>query len=216
MSYPLEASKENGFYFLFMSLHSPCQQYHPEHGLHPNSSFIFHSLVLCGSQLSAVTDHHFELLYSITLKTLSSDKKALLIFMFTFRIPNQINYFFLKCLRIMSWISVQSYFISYQQKHKSNYIMQVKLIQDFFLPELLHRIKRTRITSTIPKKPTVRTGKKYYLQFEKRHNQSKTLHRGKSLLHGENFKSCPWEIAQIINFIWLPKTQLRHQEIKTL
>lgn len=33
MSYPLEASKENGFYFLFMSLHFPCQQYHPEQGL---------------------------------------------------------------------------------------------------------------------------------------------------------------------------------------
>lgn len=29
--YLLEASRENGFYFLLMSLHCPCQQHHPEH-----------------------------------------------------------------------------------------------------------------------------------------------------------------------------------------
>lgn len=55
-------------------------------GLCPNSSFIFHTVVLCWSQVSAVTEDHLGLLHSITHKTLSSDKKALLIFMSTLRI----------------------------------------------------------------------------------------------------------------------------------
>lgn len=50
-------------------------------GLPLNSSFIFHSVVLCWGRLSAVTEGHLGLLHSIAHKTLSSDRKALFIFM---------------------------------------------------------------------------------------------------------------------------------------
>lgn len=44
--------------------------------LHPNSSFIFHTIVLCWSQVSTVTEDHLGLLHSIIHKTLSYDKKG--------------------------------------------------------------------------------------------------------------------------------------------
>lgn len=62
----------------------------------PPTLVLFSTPVLCWSQVSAATGDHFGLLHSITHKTLGSDKKPLLIFMSTFRISDQINYFVLK------------------------------------------------------------------------------------------------------------------------
>lgn len=70
-AYLLEESKDNGFSFLFMPPSSPCQQHYPEHVLVslPHPSFIFHSVVLRWSQLSAVTKDHLLLLRSVIHKT---------------------------------------------------------------------------------------------------------------------------------------------------
>lgn len=45
--YLLDANKENGFYFLFISLHSPCQHHHPEHVLVSLPTPVLFSTRLC-------------------------------------------------------------------------------------------------------------------------------------------------------------------------